>query len=279
MREVEEERNRALSVFPGGISNGEFGLPPDRLVVLERGEGSRLWDTTGREWLDFSLGWGSVLVGHARPEIVAAVAAQVPRGSNFGVPEPARARGRRGDPMRLSGGGATALLRVGHRGHDVLRAPGARLDRTRAHRQVRRRLPRGERNGGHEPLSARQPALSLPGADERGHPRGGAPGASRALQRFRRAPPPARPARRRSRRGHHGAPAALHYAPSRLPRSGAGGVHRERRAPHLRRSGHRVPSRLRGRSGVLRRGAGPGGLRQGSRRRLIRSEPSAAVRI
>ncbi len=88
MRDVKEERDRALSVFPAGTSNGEFGLSPERLVVMERGEGARLWDTTGREWLDFSLGWGSVLVGHARPEVVAAVAAQAPSGSNFAYLNP-----------------------------------------------------------------------------------------------------------------------------------------------------------------------------------------------
>ena len=80
---VLHERERALAVFPSGVSNGEFGLPPERLVVMERGEGCRLWDTTGCEWIDFSLGWGSVLVGHARPEVAAAVATQVPLGSNF----------------------------------------------------------------------------------------------------------------------------------------------------------------------------------------------------
>ena len=82
------QRERALAVFPGGVSNGEFGLPPERIVVMERGEGCRLWDTTGCEWLDFSLGWGSVLVGHARPEIAGAVASQAPRGSNFAYLNP-----------------------------------------------------------------------------------------------------------------------------------------------------------------------------------------------
>jgi glutamate-1-semialdehyde 2,1-aminomutase len=75
--------DRALSVFPAGISNGEFGLPDRDLVVMERGQGARLWDLDGREFLDFSIGWGSVLVGHARPEVVAAVMAQAPNGSNF----------------------------------------------------------------------------------------------------------------------------------------------------------------------------------------------------
>ncbi len=74
---------RALAVFPAGISNGEFGLPSEDLVVMARGGGCRLWDTGGKEYLDFSLGWGSCLVGHARPEVVEAVRDQAANGSNF----------------------------------------------------------------------------------------------------------------------------------------------------------------------------------------------------
>ncbi len=80
---VSSQQQRALAVFPAGISNGEFGLPSDALVVMDRGEGCRLWDTEGREYLDFSLGWGSCLVGHARAEVVEAVQAQAAGGSNF----------------------------------------------------------------------------------------------------------------------------------------------------------------------------------------------------
>jgi len=77
------ENARALAAFPGGISNGEFGLPSDLLPVMTRAEGCRLWDGDGQEYLDFSMGWGSCLVGHARPEVVEAVRRQAPRGSNF----------------------------------------------------------------------------------------------------------------------------------------------------------------------------------------------------
>jgi len=73
---------RSRAIFPGG-SNGEFNLPPELAMVIARGEGCRLWDSAGREFLDFSMGWGSVLVGHARPEVVDAVTAQAARGSNF----------------------------------------------------------------------------------------------------------------------------------------------------------------------------------------------------
>ena len=79
---------RAAKVFPGGISNGEFGLAPDKIVVIARGEGCRLWDSGEREYLDFSIGWGSCLVGHANPEVVDAVCQQVPMGSNFAYLNP-----------------------------------------------------------------------------------------------------------------------------------------------------------------------------------------------
>src|SRR5262245_44937018 len=74
---------RALAVFPAGISNGEFGLPADALIAIGRGEGARLWDAAGKEFLDFSMGWGSALVGHACPEVVEAVVRQAPLGANF----------------------------------------------------------------------------------------------------------------------------------------------------------------------------------------------------
>src|SRR5215470_17508182 len=74
---------RALAVFPAGISNGEFGLPADALVAIRKGRGARLWDTVGKEYLDFSMGWGSALIGHACPEVVEAVVRQAPSGSNF----------------------------------------------------------------------------------------------------------------------------------------------------------------------------------------------------
>ncbi|MEH6629693.1 MAG: aspartate aminotransferase family protein [Halopseudomonas aestusnigri] len=80
---VNQVQKRALGVFTAGISNGEFGFPPETLIALDRGKGARLWDTDGKEYLDFSIGWGSCLVGHAREEVVEAVTKQAENGSNF----------------------------------------------------------------------------------------------------------------------------------------------------------------------------------------------------
>ena len=81
--EIENAAQRALACFPAGIANGEFALPAEMLVVLARGDGCRLWDVKGREFLDFSMGWGSCLVGHAHPEVVEAVGRRAELGSNF----------------------------------------------------------------------------------------------------------------------------------------------------------------------------------------------------
>jgi glutamate-1-semialdehyde 2,1-aminomutase len=73
-------RDRALALFPGG-SNGEYGIPPDLIPVIERGEGCRVWDTDEREFRhDHGLG---ALVGHANARVVEAAARQARTGSNF----------------------------------------------------------------------------------------------------------------------------------------------------------------------------------------------------
>jgi glutamate-1-semialdehyde 2,1-aminomutase len=73
---------RSLALFPAG-SLGEYNLPPDLVRVLVRGEGTTLWDTEGRRYTDFTMGWGSVLLGHAHPAVTEAVKRQAGLGSNF----------------------------------------------------------------------------------------------------------------------------------------------------------------------------------------------------
>lgn len=77
-----EAVQRSLRVFPGG-SNGEFNLPPELSIVIRRGKGCELRDTSDTAYLDFSMGWGSVLVGHAHPLVCESVVRQAALGSNF----------------------------------------------------------------------------------------------------------------------------------------------------------------------------------------------------
>ena len=75
---VDETIATARRVLPGG----SFGNMPAE-VVLREGKGGRIWDEAGREYVDFLLGSGPMFIGHAHPEVTAAVQAQVPLGTTF----------------------------------------------------------------------------------------------------------------------------------------------------------------------------------------------------
>jgi glutamate-1-semialdehyde 2,1-aminomutase len=73
---------RAHQVLPGG-SLGSFALPSGEETVITRGSGASLYDTDGREYIDYLLGSGPMILGHAHPAVVAAVRAQLDSGSQF----------------------------------------------------------------------------------------------------------------------------------------------------------------------------------------------------
>lgn len=68
----------AHRVLPGG----SFGNVPFDLVI-ERGAGSRVWDASGREYVDLLLGSGPMFVGHCHPEVTEAVRVQLGKGTTF----------------------------------------------------------------------------------------------------------------------------------------------------------------------------------------------------
>ncbi len=67
---------------------GHFGNLASDLAMV-RGEGAHVWDSEGREYVDYLLGSGPMFVGHAHPEVTAAVLAQVPLGTTFFANNPA----------------------------------------------------------------------------------------------------------------------------------------------------------------------------------------------
>lgn len=76
--------------IPGGV-NSPFrafqavgGNPP----VLVRGQGARVWDVEGKEYLDFCCAWGPLMLGHSHPELVAAGRQALEDGSVFGASTP-----------------------------------------------------------------------------------------------------------------------------------------------------------------------------------------------
>jgi glutamate-1-semialdehyde 2,1-aminomutase len=69
--------------YLAGGGTGLFVLPPELNLVVQRGEGSRVWDVAGREYIDYHLSSGPALLGHAHPAITQAVQQQLPKGTTF----------------------------------------------------------------------------------------------------------------------------------------------------------------------------------------------------
>src|SRR5438094_8476157 len=82
MSDVPEVIRRAARVFPGGVLGSHRSGPGLEFVVRE-GRGAYLWDTTGRRYVDYRLGSGPMLLGHAHPAVVEAVRRQVERGTSY----------------------------------------------------------------------------------------------------------------------------------------------------------------------------------------------------
>lgn len=69
---------RAREVLPAaGFGNFDAG------IVIARGEGSLVWDEDGREYIDYLIGSGPMLLGHGHPEVMEAVLEQLPKGMTF----------------------------------------------------------------------------------------------------------------------------------------------------------------------------------------------------
>jgi glutamate-1-semialdehyde 2,1-aminomutase len=78
----------AKGLIPGGVNSpvrafrGVGGTPR----FIERGEGPSVYDADGNRYIDYVLSWGPLILGHADPEVVAAITAQAQRGTTFGAP-------------------------------------------------------------------------------------------------------------------------------------------------------------------------------------------------
>lgn len=78
----EELLGLATRYLPGAALS-VFALPEGAEVVIARGLGSKVFDVDGREYIDYVLGSGPMILGHAHPAVVAAVEAQARRGFSF----------------------------------------------------------------------------------------------------------------------------------------------------------------------------------------------------
>ncbi|MEQ8602069.1 MAG: aminotransferase class III-fold pyridoxal phosphate-dependent enzyme [Marivibrio sp.] len=70
--------DRARRVLPGG-GFGNF----DPGIVIREGRGAHVWDEDGREYIDYLIGSGPMLLGHGHPEVMEAILGQLPKGMTF----------------------------------------------------------------------------------------------------------------------------------------------------------------------------------------------------
>ena len=80
-----ERYERALKVMPGGVPSS-FQQNDPWPTYIERGDGARVWDVDGNEYVDFHNGFGVMCIGHANPKVGAAVKARVDLGTHFAAP-------------------------------------------------------------------------------------------------------------------------------------------------------------------------------------------------
>jgi glutamate-1-semialdehyde 2,1-aminomutase len=79
---------RALGLIPGGVNSPvramrSIGRDP---IFIDRGEGAELIDVDGNRYLDYVCSWGPLILGHADPDVVAAVREAAGRGTSYGAP-------------------------------------------------------------------------------------------------------------------------------------------------------------------------------------------------
>ena len=80
-----EYREVAERHVTGGVASSWQASPP-HAIYIDHGKGNRIWDIDGNGYIDFHLGYGAMVVGHAHPAIVEAIKKSAERGTHFAQP-------------------------------------------------------------------------------------------------------------------------------------------------------------------------------------------------
>jgi glutamate-1-semialdehyde 2,1-aminomutase len=76
-------RERAMKVMPLGVSSNFRYWGPTETPAVARGEGCHYWDLDGNRYIDYRLGFGPIILGHAHPYVLRRVAEAMHRGTIF----------------------------------------------------------------------------------------------------------------------------------------------------------------------------------------------------
>ncbi|WP_304335022.1 glutamate-1-semialdehyde 2,1-aminomutase [Conchiformibius steedae] len=88
MARNEQLFERAKNIIPGGVNSPvrAFGSVGGIPRFIRRAEGAFVWDEDGTRYTDYVGSWGPAIVGHAHPEVIAAVQEAAAGGLSFGAP-------------------------------------------------------------------------------------------------------------------------------------------------------------------------------------------------
>ena len=76
---------KARKLMPGGVSSPVRAIDPYPFYV-QKASDSRIWDADGNLYIDYCMGYGPLILGHAHPAVYAAVAEQLKLGWDYGTP-------------------------------------------------------------------------------------------------------------------------------------------------------------------------------------------------
>jgi glutamate-1-semialdehyde 2,1-aminomutase len=75
--------DRALKVMPHGVNSNFRYWGDDDTLVIKKGEGTYIWDADGKRYIDYRLGFGPIILGHAYPAVVKRVQDAIQEGTVF----------------------------------------------------------------------------------------------------------------------------------------------------------------------------------------------------
>ncbi|MBM4762459.1 glutamate-1-semialdehyde 2,1-aminomutase [Bacillus sp. B15-48] len=79
---------KAKPLMPGGVNSPVRAFKSVDMdpIFMERGEGSKIYDIDGNEYIDYVLSWGPLILGHANEQVVESLKKSVEWGTSFGAP-------------------------------------------------------------------------------------------------------------------------------------------------------------------------------------------------
>ena len=79
----EKELLEKAARYLPGANTGNMSFDADHRFIIKEGKGSRIWDVSGNEYIDYLMSSGPMVLGHAHPAVVAAVIEAVEKGSTY----------------------------------------------------------------------------------------------------------------------------------------------------------------------------------------------------